>query len=141
VAFTRRPAAAKQPKPVVQTRTDLARRHRPAARRRQFHRERDPIQAHTNDASRVQPVRSEIELRSNGHGSLDEQRQRVVNRQRRQREHVFPPNAQRLASRRLQPHRRTRRPDGPYEFSNSLEQVLTVVEHDQRVVPGQPVAN
>ena len=137
VALQAAPGADQQPEPLIQTVTDLARRHRRHPRGRQLDGQRNPVEASADLHHRGGLLsRGHREARGNAAGAFDKQAHRrgVDARTHRQRGHqpqLLVGDPQSFAAGRQHPHRRRVRQDRLDQIRRSVTHVLAVVEHQQ----------
>ena len=147
LTFHRPPPAPRQEvEASIQRGGQLRRAHRRHPRRSQLDRQWHPIEA-TTHLTHCGPVRStEHEVGVRGPGTLHEQLHRVGcahrlqvgvrggSRQRRHREHSLPLEGQTLSARRQHHHPWARTGDLLDQVSDRVQNVLTVVDHQQQLL-------
>ena len=138
----RAPAAREQPEPLAEVVGDVLRRHRRHPCRGQLDGQGYPVESPADLVDRVEgrlvagrPGTGAIEEEGDGLGLLDPL---AGQRQGAQGEEPLAAGGQRLPAGRQHGRVRGSRRDGVHQLGNCTEQVLAVVEDEQRLPLGQP---
>ena len=145
-------SAGEEPEPFVEQPRDLARAHARDPRRGELDRQRDRVEPSTDLHDLVGVRRVELQTRPGRFGAVHEQLHRFTRRDRlqarlrrdAQRRHPQQPlagHAERLPARRQHPHPRRGTQDRLGQRGRLVEQMLTVVQHDQRLFAREVVAH
>lgn len=122
-------AAAQQREPVAQTPRDLGHRQHPYPGRGQLDRERQPVEL---TAQFLDGPLLELRVRPRGAGPLAEQLDGRDEAELGQRVHRLGGETERRPAGGEHPQLLGARHQGPYEFGGAADDVLAVVEHEQR---------
>ena len=130
-------AVREQPEPVAEAAADLVDRERAQASRRQFDRQRLPVEL-TADLGHGRPQRGgDREARRHGGGPIGEQAYRVVVGQGVDGMQHLTRHTERLAARREDPQAGRSDQEGFGEPRGGVDEVLAVVQHEQELAAGQ----
>ena len=148
------PAAGEEPEPLVEQPRDLGRTHAGNPRGGELDREWDRVEASTDFHDLLRVRRVELQARPGRLRPIHEQLHRFTRRdflqarlrrrwdaQRRHPQQSLPGHAERLPARRQHPHPRRRAQDRLGDLGRCVQQVLAVVQHDQRLLARQVVTD
>ena len=148
------PSTGEEPEPFVEEPRDLGRAHAGNPRGGELDRQRDRVEppADLHDLLRIRRV--ELQPGPRGRGAIHEQPHRLTPRNRLQarlrrrrdveRRHAQQPlagHAERLAARRQHPHPRRGAQDRLRHLRRFVQEMLAVVQHDQRLLAREEVAH
>ena len=141
MAFHAGPPTPQKPEPVVETSRDLGRCHRPAAGRGELDRERDAVETSTDLPDRRRGSdSSNSQIGTSLSRASAEQPDRVDREEATTTRHdVLAAKAERFAARGKHANVRASGTDRHDNRAGGLDDVLTVVEHDERVPPREMI--